>query len=258
MRNFFRGLIAEKSTAMATKDKKNSVDGPVTLYASQRFVIINKPAGLLVHVAPHMKEQSTQPTLADWVRRHFPAAQTVGDDPAYRPGIVHRLDKDTSGIMVIALTQDYFEYLKKLFAAHAVEKTYLAVVRGKVPQGGGIINKPIGITSGTTKRSTRSSKMAKEAVTEYAVVNHFERHHQWFSLLRVMPQTGRTHQIRVHLASRGWPVVGDPLYGGKQNHRLAPRLMLHAQAIAFDAAPGKRVEFTADPPPAFVDFYQET
>ncbi len=225
---------------------------------ARRFVVINKPAGLLVHVAPHMKEQSTQPTLADWVKKHFPSATTVGDDPAYRPGIVHRLDKDTSGVMVIALTQDYFEYLKKLFADHAITKTYLAIVRGKVPGAGGIINKPIGITSGTTKRSTRSSKMAKEAVTEYEIIEQFERHHQWFSLLRVRPQTGRTHQIRVHLASRGWPVVGDPLYGGKQNYRLASRLMLHARTIAFDVVPGKRMEFTADPPPPFVDFYQKT
>jgi 23S rRNA pseudouridine1911/1915/1917 synthase len=244
--------------AMAMKDKKGGVNAPVLLHAERRFVIINKPAGLLVHVAPHMKDQSTQPTLADWVRKHFPQTQMVGDDPTYRPGIVHRLDKDTSGIMVIALTQDYFEYLKKLFATHAVEKIYLAIVRGKVPAPGGIIDKPIGITSGTTKRSTRSSKMAKEAITAYQVVRHFQRRGQWFSVLHVMPRTGRTHQIRVHLASRGWPIVGDPLYGGKQNYHLAPRLMLHAQAIAFEADPGKRMEYTADPPPAFVDFYQET
>lgn len=89
---------------MATKDKKDSIGGPGVLYANRRFAIVNKPAGLLVHVAAHMKEQSTQPTLADWVKKHFPAACTVGDDPLYRPGIVHRLDKDTSGIMVIALT----------------------------------------------------------------------------------------------------------------------------------------------------------
>ncbi len=100
--------------------------------------------------------------------------------------------------------------------------------------------------------------MAKEAVTDYEVVKHFQRHHEWFSLLRVRPQTGRTHQIRVHLASRGWPVAGDPLYGGRKNARIAPRLMLHAQAIAFEIEPGKQMEFTADPPPAFVDFYQKT
>ncbi|MFA6495008.1 MAG: RNA pseudouridine synthase [Candidatus Paceibacterota bacterium] len=243
---------------MATKDKKVSTESPAVLYTEKRFVIIHKPAGLLVHVAPHMKEQSTQPTLADWVRKRFPQTQTVGDDPAYRPGIVHRLDKDTSGVMVVALTQEYFEYLKKLFAGHAMEKTYLAVVRGKVPEPGGVINKPIGITSGTTKRSTRSTKMAKEAITEYEVVRHFQRNHQSFSLLRVMPRTGRTHQIRVHLASRGWPVVGDPLYGGKKNVRLASRLMLHAQKLVFDVDPGKRMEFDADPSPDFVDFYQKT
>ncbi len=169
----------------------------------------------------------------------------------YRPGIVHRLDKDTSGIMLIPLTQEYFSYLKKLFQEKKIKKTYLAIVKGEVKGKTGIIDKPIGIKSGTTRRTVFSDKMSKEAVTEYKLIKNFEKDGQELSLLEVYPLTGRTHQIRVHLNYIGHPVIGDKMYGGKTVAALAPRQMLHCYSMEFDMEPGKSIKLEAEPPDDF-------
>src|ERR1700685_121466 len=131
---------------------------PEIVYENKNFLAINKPSGLLVHrakIANHTS--SAEPTLVDWLLKHRPEIKNVGDDPAQRPGIVHRLDKDTSGIMLIPKTQEYFEYLKSLFQKHEIKKTYYAVVRGGLKEKEGTIDKPIGIRNGTLKRSVRST-----------------------------------------------------------------------------------------------------
>jgi len=229
---------------------------PKIIYEDKGFLVLNKPAGLQVHAAKIARgagdAREQEPTLVDWFVKNYPEVKTVGDDPELRPGIVHRLDKATSGIMVVARDQKTFQYLKSLFQSHEIKKTYLATVIGQPKEKQGVIDVPIGIKSGTLKRSVRSAKMAKAAITDYKVLKTFVRDgadgkEAKFSLLEVSPKTGRTHQIRVHLASIGHPVVGDHLYGPKKQPAWAGRLMLHALSIEFTAEDGKRMKFEAEP-----------
>ncbi len=231
---------------------------PTIIYEDRNFLVIMKPAGLQVHAAK--KSGTAEPTLVDWLTAHYPEVKTVGDDPALRPGIVHRLDRETSGVMLVARNQKSFEYLKSLFQKHEVLKTYLAVVVGVPPKKQGTIDAPIGMRSGTMKRSVRSAKMAKLAVTEYRIMRTFTKTSAApsgergigggakYSLLAVNPKTGRTHQIRVHLASIGHSVVGDRLYGPKAQPPWAKRLMLHALSVEFTSASEERMKFEAEPP----------
>jgi 23S rRNA pseudouridine1911/1915/1917 synthase len=151
--------------------------------------------------------------------------------------------------MVVPLNQKTFEYFKKIFQEHKARKTYLALVYGTLRSDRVVINKPIGIKSGTIKRSVHSAKMSKDAITELEVVKRFKLKGQDFTLLRAYPKTGRTHQIRVHLASIHCPVVGDKLYGRKND--LFPELgrqFLHAEEIEFEDASGKELKFKASLP----------
>jgi 23S rRNA pseudouridine1911/1915/1917 synthase len=220
------------------------------IYQDKNFVAINKPAGLLVHLSEYQKKK--EPTLVDWVIKNFPEVKNVGDDPQYRPGIVHRLDRDTSGAVLVALNQKYFLYLKKLFQDKKIKKTYLAIVKGTLREREGRIDKPIGIKSGTTQRSVFSEKMVKEAVTEYKLIKNFQKNSQNLSLLKVFPLTGRTHQIRTHLNFIGHPVAGDKMYGGKSASVLADRQMLHCYALEFEIEPGRVLCLEAEPPKDFI------
>mgnify|MGYP001172775975 CR=1 FL=1 len=222
---------------------------PIVLYSDSDLLVINKPAGLLVHKSDYQKKE--EKTLVDWLLKNFPAVKNVGDDPKFRPGIVHRLDRETSGIMLVALNQEYFSYLKKLFQEKKITKTYLAIVKGEMKDKKGRIEKPIGINPGTTKRSTHSSKMSKEAITNYELVKNFKLNDQDVALVRVFPLTGRTHQIRVHMASINHPVIGDNLYGGKTNAKLADHQMLHCFSLEFEKEPGRQIRFEAEPPDDF-------
>src|SRR3989344_8590678 len=129
------------------------------IYKDKNLLVLNKPAGLLIHTTSH---QPKEKSLADWLLENYPEVRTVGDDPATRPGIIHRLDKDTSGVIIIARNQETFDYLKSLFQNHQIQKTYLALVYGKMADKTGVINKPIGIKAGSIRRSIHSEKMQKE------------------------------------------------------------------------------------------------
>ncbi len=227
---------------------------PNVIYEEKHFVIINKPSGLQVHpakVAANRKKREPEPTLTDWLLEYYPEVKTVGDDPATRPGIVHRLDKETSGVMVVPRDQGAFEHLKNLFQNHEIQKKYIALVHGALKNDKGSIDKPIGIKSGTLKRSVHATKMLKPAITEYKLIKSFEIGGRAYSLVEVSPKTGRTHQIRVHLASIGHPIVGDKLYGSKKEPAWASRLMLHASSITFVGGRGKKFEFEAPAPEDF-------
>ncbi len=232
------------------------------IYEDKNFLAVYKPSGLLVHpTAANRKAQSIEPTLVDWLIKKYPEIKNVGDLPAdgqvtqIRPGIVHRLDKDTSGVLLVARNQKYFEYLKNLFQTRQIKKNYLALVYGKLEPKVGVIKKPIRLKSGTTKRTVWRGKAEKEAITEYKVLKYFhitnpdDRNNLlYFSFVRVMPKTGRTHQIRVHLASVGHPIVGDSLYGPKVNPLGLKRLFLHAESLEFSTANGKRIKIEAGLP----------
>lgn len=225
------------------------MDLPI-IYKDENLLVLNKPAGMLVHASGSKAgRQRPESTVTDWLVEHYPEVKNVGDDPIQRPGIVHRLDKETSGVLIIPRTQATFEYLKKLFQTRQVAKTYTALVMGAVADDAGMIDKPIGIKSGTTKRSVHSDKLVKPALTEYRVTRRMIIHGEECTLLSVQPKTGRTHQIRVHLAAIGHPVVGDKLYGGKKALALPlDRHFLHASAIEFTAPSGERVKLEAELP----------
>lgn len=219
------------------------------------FAVINKPAGVTVHRIKHLEvakanrgeDDKNEVYLTDWILGHYPETASVGDDPEYRPGIVHRLDKETSGALLIARNQESFDYMKALFQEGRIKKTYLALVYGEVRDDNGIIEKPIGLLGGSVKRTIHGGKMVKEAITEFRVKHRFDD----FTLVEVSPKTGRTHQIRVHMASIGHPIVGDKLYGGKKEKRSKlslGRQFLHAFSLVFIDRDGVGREFEAKLP----------
>ena len=225
--------------------KTHPVLEPKVIYEHKDFLVLNKPAGLLTH--GFAQRASSSPTLTDWLLRHYPEVKSVGDEPEKRPGIVHRLDKETSGVLLVTRNQKAYQYFKKLFQDRQVKKNYLALVWGVVKQGTGLINKPLGIKSGSVKRTVfiKHAKMVKEAVTQYKVLRVIGDR---YTLLAVKPLTGRTHQIRVHLASIGHPVVGDKLYGAKRGVADTERHFLHAESLEFSAPDGQRLKISAEPP----------
>ncbi len=219
------------------------------VYEDRDILVINKPAGILTH--PKNKSDQSE-SIAGWILKKYPQIKNVGDD-FLRPGIVHRLDKNTSGLLIIAKTQPAFSYLKKLFQERKIEKTYLALVYGELKNKRGIIKSPLGKigTKQTTKILGKRELKEKEAVTEYRIKNKFKD----YTLLEVYPKTGRTHQIRIHLSSIHHPVVGDDLYGPR-NKKLPfaiNRLFLHAYRLKFISHSGKALFFEADLPRELTD-----
>ena len=222
------------------------------VYEDANFIIVDKSAGLLVHGT---RVSLREPNLTDWLKNNYPEVKNVGDDPEYRPGIIHRLDKDTSGLIIIARNQKTFEYLKKLFQDHAIKKNYIALVWGDVQASSGTINEPIGLKRGTTRRTTslKGVKLVKDAVTSFQKLETLEFNGQKFTLLKVLPLTGRTHQIRVHLNSLNHPVVGDGLYGGAKQQEIKLKLslsrqFLHAESVEFTDQNGSRINVSSDLP----------
>lgn len=224
----------------------------------------------------HSDGKSDEKTIVDWVVERFPELKTVGEawhaelslDEFPRAGIAHRLDRDTSGCLLIAKNQEAFEYIKELFKEHSIQKTYHAVVYGWVEDDSGTIDAPIG-RSGADFRRWSAQRGARgkmrEAVTEYQVLRRFElpsltppqrgEDHEKFTLLALRPKTGRTHQIRVHMKYLNHPIVADDLYAGKkveQSHSLGiSRHALHALSLEFIDPEGERVYVEAPYPEDF-------
>ena len=216
------------------------IDFPV-LHADEDLVVLVKPAGLVVHPGAGHHEG----TLAGGLLHRFPEIASVGDP--MRPGIVHRLDRDTSGLMVVARSPEAYDALVAALAARAVERRYLALAWGRFDARRGTIDAPIG------RSATRRTRMAvreagKEARTGYEVKEQYE--HPVCALVECRLETGRTHQIRVHLAAIGHPVVGDGTYGGDRNPLRPGRPFLHASALALrHPTTGEHLEFTDPLPP---------
>ena len=211
-------------------------DLPVdVLYEDASVMAVNKPAGLVVHAGAGAHSG----TLVNRLVHRFQSLSQVGGD--LRPGIVHRLDKGTSGVLLVARTDSSHRNLAAQFAARSVEKTYLALVEGRVRTDSGRITKPIARDPVHRTRMTAGLASGRAALTDWRVLQRFEK----FTYLEVRIGTGRTHQIRVHLANSGHPVAGDRLYGGK----AAGRIFLHAWRIGFvSPATGERVAVEAPLP----------
>jgi 23S rRNA pseudouridine1911/1915/1917 synthase len=221
------------------------------------YLVIDKPVGLLVHGGESIREK----TLVDWLLKKFPALKKVGDDPL-RPGIVHRLDRDVSGLMVIAKTEDSFANLKKQFQKRSAEKEYTALVYGSIDGDNREITFPI-------KRSTSGYKMAampetsrrgnntdlegvRQAITSFSIIKKFIN----YTLLAIKIKTGRMHQIRVHMFAYGHPLVGDDLYSTKRTREMnkklnTGRVYLASSRLAFTDLSGERKEYKIDLPDDF-------
>jgi 23S rRNA pseudouridine1911/1915/1917 synthase len=197
--------------------------------------VVDKPSGLVVHPgAGHSAGTLVQGLLDRGV---------AGGDPE-RPGIVHRLDRDTSGLLVVARTEDAYEGLRALVKARRLEREYLALVRGRPRSRSGRTEAPIGRDRREPTRMSLDTETPRPAVTHFEVVELFRDH----ALLRVRLETGRTHQIRVHLAAIGLPVAGDPVYGAPEEGLR--RQFLHAARLAFPhPITGERVETESPLPP---------
>lgn len=206
------------------------------IYEDDDVIVINKPAGLTAHPAPG------QPggTLLNAVLAHFPRLASL--DETLRPGIVHRLDKDTSGVMVVAKTPSAQANLVRQFKARSVIKFYLVLVKGRLTPERGVIEAAIGRDPANRKRMAVIDS-GRTARTAYKVLKYYDG----YTLLEVRPETGRTHQIRVHLAAIGYPVAGDAVYGVKAP--FLTRQFVHAYRLGFKLpASGDYREFQAELP----------
>ena len=232
------------------------MDVPNIIYEDNQLLVLNKPAGLMVHGDGRTEDE----TLADWLVKNYPAMKEVGEpwkpterSIIYRPGIVHRLDRDTSGVMIAAKTQEFFEYLKKQFQDRRVEKTYRAFVYGNIKEDAGVIDKPIA----KSKKDFRmwsaqpgSRGRERDAVTEYKVLGRSEN--KKYCYVETYPKTGRTHQIRVHMKAIHHPLVCDPLYASSRECALGfQRLALHAYHLKLQLPNGEQKCFEAPLPDDF-------
>jgi len=230
------GEEIEVSPADPPPLKAEPEDAPIEiLYQDASVIAVNKPAGLVVHAGAGAHSG----TLVNRLVHHFKSLSHVGGE--LRPGIVHRLDRGTSGVILVARTDAAHRALAAQFSCRTTEKTYLALVEGRVNADFGRITKPIARDPAHRTRMTARLDHGRDALTEYRVLRRFEK----FTYLEVRIGTGRTHQIRAHLASIRHPVAGDKLYGAQ----TADRIFLHAWRIRFDSpATGGRVTVEAPLP----------
>ncbi|HEX4032161.1 MAG TPA: RluA family pseudouridine synthase [Terracidiphilus sp.] len=261
--------------------KAQAEDIPLdVVYEDADLAVINKPAGMMVHAGSGQNEDArSKGTLVNALLYRFQKLSTTGGE--LRPGIVHRLDKDTSGLIVVAKNDRAHAALGAMFAGRRVKKTYIALVEGDVKRDKGTITAALSRDPvRRTRMTTQPNENARSAVSHYEVVQRLVTRFGKFSLVKVRIETGRTHQIRVHMASIGHPVVGDRLYGGagrltdQQALQAAPsraarrnaepeklrlgRNFLHAAKLEFaHPATGKALEFEAALPPELAAFLKK-
>lgn len=236
------------------EDNKNLLQAIQVISATENYLVLNKPAGLLVHPSDNSQEK----TLVDWLIEKHPGIKEVGDkqnkDWQIRPGIVHRLDRNVSGLIIVALSQKMFDNLKKQFKQRKINKKYAALVYGRVEPQQGKIERLIGRSAKTGLMVAKtdhklSAFFAKKAITQFEVVQYFKN----YTLLKLKLITGRTHQIRVHLKSIGHSVVGDKLYQTKdlknKKHKFnLNRIFLCSTKLGFYNLKNKWQEFEINLP----------
>lgn len=193
------------------------------VYVDENVIVVNKPAGMVVHPGAG----NAQDTLVNAILHRWPEIAQVGE--AERPGIVHRLDKDTSGVLILARNETAYNWLVRQFKSRKTKKTYLALVDGQPPTPAGRVEAAIGRDEKNRQRmAVVYGDKGKNAITEYHTLKTYADH----TLLEVQPLTGRTHQIRVHMAFLGCPVTGDRIYGRRKKSIEIPRFFLHAHKLA--------------------------
>lgn len=250
-----KALPEKKLTVKEEKVKKEKFKINIIKETPDYFVV-EKPYGLLTHST----EKNEADSLASMLTKKYPALKKVGDDPK-RPGIVHRLDKEASGLLVVARTQKMFEHLKDQFKNRTVQKEYLVLAHGKTSKDFDTINFPLERGRNVERMSAlpateygRINTLGKEALTEFDVEKRFIN----FTLLKVKIHTGRMHQIRAHLLAYNHPVVGDPLYKQKKRKdkwdKVCGRLFLHCVKLGFTDLNGEKQEFTSVLPKPLADF----
>lgn len=223
------------------------------IFENDEVLAVDKPAGLVVH----SDGKTDEPTLTDWVLEKYPEMENVGEPAMYndkeiaRPGVVHRLDRETSGVMVLAKTQESFLNLKEQFQERKTKKIYNAFVYGALKEEKGTIDRPIGKSKSDFRRwsAQRGARgVMREAVTDYKILQK----NKDFTYVEVSPKTGRTHQIRVHFKAISYPVVCDKLYAPKHACGLGfDRLALHARSLSLSLISGENVTIEADLPEDF-------
>ncbi len=238
----------------------HSLSLPV-IFQNDDFIIINKPPGIQVHPSSTQKEK----TVVNWLVAQYPDISSVGDDPM-RPGIVHRLDKDTSGIMIIAKNTSSFSELKKLFSQRTIQKSYIAITHNIPLPEKGSISLPIARSRSFRKQTivqegTRYKGISREALTEYKLLfSSFSKDLDMkYSVIQAFPKTGRMHQIRIHLSHIQCPIIGDDLYKKKEfpHPPEVKRFLLHAYSLEFSLF-GKPYAFTIKPPQDYDHFLGKT
>lgn len=210
------------------------------VYEDSDLLVINKASGMVVHPAPGHYSH----TLVNALLYRF----QISGGEKYRPGIVHRLDKDTSGLMLVAKDEKIHEKLSRMIANKEVERHYLAIVDGVIKHDTGTIDAPIGRDANNRQKMAVTDVHGKEAVTHFRVLETFSNH----TLVECILETGRTHQIRVHMAYIGHPISNDPLYGRGKSTEFGQ--MLHSKSIKFKhPTTGKELFFEVDPPKEFLE-----
>jgi len=239
-----KGIIHEPTIKTAVNPEKIDLN---IIFEDDHIIVINKNPGMVVHPAPG----NLSKTLVNALLFHEPAIKNVGDDP-FRSGIVHRLDKDTSGLMVVAKTRQALHFLQKEFKQRRIEKRYLALVAGNLSEDHGQIKLPIGRHTVKRKIMAVNHETGKPAITGWKV----KKRYTTACLIEALLETGRTHQIRVHFYALDHPLIGDRIYQHRRYRKkkgVAPRQMLHSWKLAFrHPYSGRKISFRAELPEDFI------
>lgn len=244
-------VVEEKKKSKAVLKKAKQGPPLDIIYEDDDLLVVNKPTGLIVHEAPG----ENGPTLADSLVVHCPKLKKVGEDPL-RPGMVHRLDKDVSGVVLVAKTQKVFDFLKGLFKERTIKKEYLGLVYGSLPLPSDRITFKLARSERRARMAARpESQEGREAITEYEVTKRFGNS----TFVKIRIETGRTHQIRAHFHAYGHPIVGDPLYKikGLKIRPVLSRPFLHATRISFTDWNGQKREFSSPLPKELEDYLKK-
>ncbi len=219
---------------------------PSIIFEDQDIFVIDKPSGW---ISDKSNTSTNQPVIQKWISENYEYEANTFE---FRNGVVHRLDKETSGLLVIAKSKRAYIELQRQFKERIVKKTYYALVHGKLNKNEGVIDEPVGRLPW---RRDRFGVIAngRDAVTEYNSIAHYKLQNDDYSLVELKPKTGRTHQIRIHLKHLGFPIVSDEFYAGRKTSRSdrkwCARLFLHAGSISFlSPSSNKMVEFNSDLP----------